>query len=459
MQFFWNDLESYNENIALISEEETVSYAKLSQIADSITKDIPKRSFAFLICKNQIASVAGYVGFLRKGIVPVLLSSSLDEELFENLKDIYKPQYIWCPEDFSKETGTYSFGGYKLLSTGNNRPEMSDDLAVLIPTSGTTGSPKLVRLSYKNIQANTESIAEFLGIVPDDKAITTLPMNYVYGLSIIQSHLMAGAGIIITEKTVFDSQFWDVFKSKGATTFSAVPYTYEVLDKLHFLNLDLPSLRYITQAGGKLNKKLHAKIGKAMHKKGTDLFVMYGASEATARMSYLPSEFTVEKAGSVGFAIPGGRFELINSKGEIILESNKTGELVYYGENVMLGYARNRKDLVKGDEMHGRLATGDLAKRDNDGFYYIIGRKKRFLKIFGNRVNLTEIEDILSAKGFEVACVGKDDHICIYTTSKQNNEILAFISEKTGLNPIAFKVITTSEIPRNQAGKILYCDL
>lgn len=459
MQFFWNNLEKYGDNIALISEHETVSYNQLSQIADGITESIPERSFAFLICKNQIASVAGYMAFLRKRIVPVLLSSAIDKELFNKLMHIYKPQFIWCPEDFLNETGTYFYGGYKLIPTGSDCPNMNDKLALLVTTSGSTGSPKLVRLSYQNIQSNTESITDFLGILPDDKAISTLPMNYVYGLSIIQTHLMVGAGIIMTEHTVFEKCFWKIFKSNGATTFGAVPFVYQMLDKLRFLSMDLPSLRYITQAGGKLGKDLHNKIGKSMLEKGKKFVVMYGASEATARMSYVPSEFAEDKAGSIGIPIPGGRFELISSDGTVISESNKVGELVYYGQNVMQGYARNREGLVKGDEMHSRLATGDLAKRDDDGFYYIVGRKNRFLKIFGNRVNLTEVEELLTAKGYEAACVGKDDHIRIYTTSEECKQIVAYISKKTGLNSMAFTAVTLPELPRNQAGKVLYSEL
>jgi len=456
MDYFWNILESYKEKTALISEQETISYKKLSQIADIIAEDIKERSLVFLVCKNQIACVAGYLAFLRKRVVTVLLSSSIDTELFEKLIDIYKPQFVWCPEDFSKKSGTFFYGGYKLLETGNSCPETNEKLAVMIPTSGSTGSPKLVRLSYDNIQSNTESIAEYLKIVPDDKAITTLPMNYVYGLSIIQTHLFAGASVIVTENNVFDMRFWKLFKRHGATTFGEVPYVYNKLDKLDFLSMDLPSLRYITQAGGKLGKGLHYKIGKAMHEKGKKFIVMYGASEATARMSYVPSEIAEEKAGSVGVAIPGGRFELVDFDSTVITESDKEGELVYYGKNVMLGYARCREDLSKGDEMHGRLETGDMAKRDSDGFYYITGRKNRFVKAFGNRVNLEEIEGLLSEKGYDVACLGEDEHITIYTTSKERNKIVDYISEKTGLNSMVFEVITSRTIPRNQSGKIQY---
>ncbi len=459
MHYFWDFPKEYGENTALISEQETISYSQLSEIADSISANIPERSFVFLICRNQIAAIAGYIAFLRKRIVAVLLNSSVDHALYENLIRIYQPQFIWCPENYSSELGMYSYGGYKLISTGSDRPQTDDDLAVLVTTSGSTGSPKLVRLSYRNLQANTDSIVEFLGIVKEDKAITTLPMSYVYGLSILQTHLMVGAGIIVTEKTFFDVQFWDLFKKAGATTFGAVPYLYGMLDKLHFLQMDLPYLRYITQAGGKLGKELHERFAKAMLAKGKKFIAMYGATEATARMSYVPAEAAAEKAGSIGFAIPGGRFELIDADGNIIFENDRVGELVYYGPNVMQGYAQNREEIGKGDELHGRLVTGDMAKRDIDGFYYIVGRKNRFLKILGNRINLAEAEELLNENGYEVACVGEDDHMRIYTTSENHAEIVDFISRKTALPPMAFTVITIRSIPRNQAGKILYSEL
>ena len=393
---FFDKIEKYGDAPALRTESKTVSYSELVSEAEAIAAQIPERSFAFLVCRNCEASVAGYVGFLRKRVVPVLLNSAIDRELFNSLREHYQPQYIWCPSDFTDDASCYDFEGYKLVSTGSDKPAMDDELAIMLTTSGSTGSPKFVRQTYKNIQANTESIVEYLGIVPSDRAITTLPMSYTYGLSIIQSHLMAGASLILTELSFFDRGFWNFFKDMQASTFGAVPYTYQMLDKLRFLKMDLPSLRYITQAGGRLGEELHYKFATGMQEKGEALVVMYGATEATARMSYVPAERTIEKAGSIGIAIPGGRFELIDVDGSVISEPEKVGELVYYGDNVTLGYAQSREDLAKGDERHGRLETGDMAKRDADGFYFVVGRKKRFLKIFGNRVNLVEVEDLLS---------------------------------------------------------------
>lgn len=457
--FFWNGLEERANAIALTTDSKDLTYAQLDKAAKAITSEIPARSFVFLVCMNCIASVAGYVGFLQKRIVPVLLNSAIDKSLFEELRDHYQPQYIWCPDDFVSDGGIKGYEGYKLVSTGANAPEMDDELAIMLTTSGSTGSPKFVRVTYNNIKANTASIVEYLGIVPEDRAITTLPMSYTYGLSIIQSHLMAGAEIILTEQTVFDRGFWDFFRTREATTFGGVPYTYQMLERLRFLRMNLPSLRYITQAGGRLGEEMHHKFASGMREQGKFLVVMYGATEATARMSYVPSDQSVEKAGSIGIAIPGGRFELIDFDGSVITETNKVGELVYYGDNVTLGYAECRDDLAKGDERGGRLETGDMAKCDEDGYYYVVGRKKRFLKIFGNRVNLVEIEDLLSKAGYETACVGEDDHMRIYTTSEDVDGIVSFINEKTGLNRVAFTAIHIDVIPHNDAGKVLYSEL
>jgi len=456
---FWEQLEKYGDSLALLEGDRTISYRAVIQEATNIADNLPERSLVFLVCKNTYAAVAGYVGFLRKKVVPVLLSHTIDPDLYQNLVEVYRPQYTWCPVEFGTEKGIFESEGYKLISTRSDAPSMDDELAIMLTTSGSTGSPKFVRQTYQNIQSNTESIVEYLGIVPGDRAITTLPMNYTYGLSIVQSHLMAGATLILTEMTFFDRGFWNLFRESQATTFGAVPYTYQMLDKLRFLRMDLPSLRYITQAGGRLGEELHHKFGEGMRSQGKKLVVMYGATEATARMSYVPAEQTVEKAGSIGIPIPGGRFELVDVDGSLIDEPEKVGELIYYGPNVTMGYAECREDLSKGDERHGRLETGDMAKRDADGYYFVVGRKKRFLKIFGNRVNLVEIEDLLSKEGYETACVGADDHMIIYTIAEEPSKLVEFISSKTGLNRSAFTARHIDEIPHNESGKVLYSEL
>ena len=338
---------------------------------------------------------------------------------------------------------------------------MYDELALLLTTSGSTGSPKFVRQSYENVLDNARSIVQYLELDETERPITTLPMNYTYGLSIINSHLLVGASILLTEKGLMQREFWQFFKVAGATSFGGVPYTYEMLDKLRFYRMNLPSLRTMTQAGGKILPELHEKFARYAEEEGKKFVVMYGQCEATARMGYLPPERALEKKGSMGIAIPGGKFHLIDADGAQVTEPFTTGELVYEGKNVTLGYAESGEDLGKGDERYGILETGDMAQFDKDGYYYIVGRKKRFLKIYGNRVNLDEVDRLIKGSfGIETASAGVDDHMVIFVTDgNAEQQVKDFIVEKTKLNPAAFKILTIPEIPKNDAGKTLYKEL
>ena len=256
-------------------------------------------------------------------------------------------------------------------------------------------------------------------------------------------------------------EFWNFFKEREATSFGGVPYTYEMLDKLRFYRMKLPSLRTMTQAGGKITPELHEKFAKYAQEQGKHFVVMYGQCEATARMGYLPPEKAVEKKGSMGIVIPGGKFKLVDADGKEITEPFNTGELVYEGKNVTLGYAECGEDLSKGDERNGILETGDIAQFDEDGFYYIVGRKKRFLKIYGNRVNLDEVDRIIKGQfDIEVASTGLDDHMYIFVTDeKMAGAVKEFVVDKTKLNLAAFKVLVIDEIPKNDSGKTLYKEL
>ena len=463
----WN-LEQFRESTAVITESsEWISYRQLSSYCASLVRNIPSRCLVFSLCRNEIGSLTGYTAFLNAGIVPLMLKADLDKGLLDRLIETYKPDYIYLPSgmagDFAGCMKTYEGLGYALLRTGYEHAyPLHNDLALLLPTSGSTGSPKLVRQTYRNIEANTASIVEYLGITGGERAITTLPMNYTYGLSIINSHLAAGASIILTDKAVMQKEFWQQLKEYGATSFGGVPYTYEMLSRLRFERMNLPSLRYVTQAGGKLSPELHEKFARWAADSGRKFIVMYGQTEATARMAYLPAEKSLEKPGSMGIAIPGGRFSLTDEDGREITEPETAGELVYYGDNVTPGYAECGKDLVKGDGRHGRLETGDMAKFDRDGFFYIVGRKKRFLKIFGNRVNLDETEQLLKSEfaGCDFACAGSDDRMDVFMTDGELKvRVLAFLSGKTGLHATAFRVIPIERIPRNESGKIQYSSL
>ena len=337
---------------------------------------------------------------------------------------------------------------------------MNEKLAVCLTTSGSTGSPKFVKLSYKNIRSNAESIAEYLEIDCNERPITSLPMHYSYGLSVINSHLLKGATILLTSFSVTQREFWSFLKENNATSIAGVPYTYELLKTLRFMQMDLPSLKTMTQAGGKLKAEFVKEYVDFAKQTGRKFFVMYGQTEATARMSYLPWEKAAEKYSSMGIAIPKGKFSLIDVNGNTIEESDVDGELVYEGPNVSLGYAESRADLAKGDENHGVLHTGDVARRDADGYYYITGRMKRFVKVWGNRCNLDAIEQLAKSVFADVACVGEDDHIVIVTTKEGiQNELLNLLTRKTGFNSSAFQIIFMDAIPKNESGKVQYAKL
>ena len=454
----------------VITSDRQYTYGEMLDFSEKIKKIIPSRSIVLSLCENSTGSVFGYAAFLYAECVPIMVNACTDISLIQNIANKYLPQYIWIPnsaiEFFSSHEASVEISdyGYSLLrislrSTVSRYPQPHPDLALLLSTSGSTGSPKLVRLSYENILSNTVSICEYLKISRADRPITTLPMNYSYGLSVINTHLYAGASIILTDQSYAQKTFWDLFKKNSATSFSGVPYTYEILKRIHFERMELPSLKCMTQAGGKLSEELQRFFAEYAIKRNIDFFIMYGQTEATARMSYLDPKLATEKIGSIGKAIPGGRFEIRDDQNNIINQPGVKGNLFYCGTNVFMGYADSINDLCKENLHNGLLDTGDLAEYDNDNFLYIKGRKKRFIKIYGNRVNLDEIESILKKKysDFKIVCCGKDDHLvaCVLKPEKDNC-IVSDIAEFTKMNARAFSVKWMDAFPITENGKIAY---
>ena len=334
MHKIWN-LNQFKDNIAMVDEYgHEISYSSLQSETEKLAKAVGGRSLVFCLCQNEIGSILGYVGFINNAIVPVLLNAHLENELLSNLLKAYEPSFLWLPlnqvKQFPDMETVYETHGYVLLKTGYKRNyALYDELALLLTTSGSTGSPKFVRQSYTNVLDNAKSIVKYLELDETEKPITTLPMNYTYGLSIINSHLLVGATILVTEKGLMQKEFWSFFKSAEATSFGGVPYTYEMLDRLRFYRMKLPSLRTMTQAGGKILPELHERFAKFANEQSIRFVVMYGQCEATARMGYLPHEHAVEKKGSMGIAIPGGKFHLVDVNGNAVTEPYTIGELVY----------------------------------------------------------------------------------------------------------------------------------
>lgn len=464
---YYHSLERYGFAPAAVDMSgNCLTYKDLAAVTKRHQTLLKARELAFVFCENSFGSLISYLSCLSNQVVPVLLEGHMEKDLREELLHIYQPAYVFFPEFLRQEmpAGDVLWHGYNYTickTAYHKQHHLHPDLALLLSTSGSTGSPKLVRQSYTNIQSNAESIATYLEIDSSERPITTLPMNYTYGLSIINSHLLRGATLLMTDRSIMQRDFWNFFKKQHATSFGGVPYTYEMLKKLHFFHMELPSLRTMTQAGGKLSPQLHQEFATYAQQNGKRFVIMYGQTEATARMAYLPYEMALKKPGSMGIAIPGGRLQLTDVDGSKITTPDTIGELVYYGPNVTLGYAQCPDDLMLGDERNGCLITGDMAKKDEDGYFYIVGRKKRFLKLYGNRVNLDETERLLghTFADSEIACTGIDDHMDIYVTNRSEEgatQIRLFLAKKTGINSSAFSVHIVTQIPKNEAGKIQY---
>ena len=460
-------LARYRANALLVDETMAIlRYGDVLQLAQTPHFQATRRALVLCLVQNEIGGLAGYLALLAAESVPLMVSPDLPITQIKSLAAAYQPGYVWLPESRSGEWAQSSVlarnHGYCLLALPGAQQSLHPSLSLLLSTSGSTGGGKYVRLSMQNLLANAESIVSYLALTADELPITTLPPTYSYGLSVIHSHLLVGATIAVTAKTFIDRAFWNFFREVQATSMTGVPYHYEILRKLRFFKMTLPSLRTLTQAGGRMEPDLTRDYATHCSQNGRRFFTMYGQTEATARMSYVPADQAQTKAGSVGVAIPGGTFELRDEYGNIVVDAGATGELVYRGPNVCMGYANVRADLALGDENHGVLHTGDLAQRDTDGFYSIVGRKSRFIKLFGNRINLQDVEQLLSAYGVVAACAGRDDVLEIYlvkTDVPQALHIKKSIAASLQVGPQGIVVYGVDALPRSESGKIRYAEL
>lgn len=438
---FAAELANFGDNPAILSAHGTLTYRELAERVAAMARRLgPSRRLVALSAANDLDSLVAYLAALVAGHPLILLPEDKPAAL-ESLVAAYDPDVVLRPGD----------GGTVMEERRpGTRHELHADLALLLSTSGSTGSPKLVRLSHQNLQANAESIAEYLRIGSGDRAMTTLPMSYCYGLSVINSHLLRGAGLVLTDLSVVDPCFWDLFRSRGATSFAAVPYTFELLERVGFADMALPGLRYVTQAGGRLapdKVRSYAEVGR---RNGWDLFVMYGQTEATARMAYLPPELAATVPGAIGIPVPGGDFRIDPVPG---LDD---GELVYTGPNVMLGYAETPGDLAAGRTV-GELRTGDLARKHPAGVYEVVGRRSRFVKIVGLRVDLGQVERILADLGVQAASAGTDEGLVVAVEGDHDTRLLGkVLAQGLGLPRTALEVHAVEHLPRLGTGKLDY---
>ncbi|WP_194408759.1 non-ribosomal peptide synthetase [Microbacterium cremeum] len=430
------------DDAALITPDGVVTYADLERRIDERAEQLgPVRRLVMACAANDLEPLVTYLAALRGGH-PVLLVAPGDDDASrrhrESLIARFDPDVL----------GLGAEDGYSLVERREGTAhDLHPELALLASTSGSTGSPKLVRLSAENIRSNAAAIAEYLRLDARDRAATTLPPHYCYGLSVINSHLLAGAAVALTDLSVTDEGFWEQARRHRVTSFAGVPYTFELLDAAGFAERDLPTLRYVTQAGGRLAPEAvrrYAELGRA---RGFEFFVMYGQTEATARMAFLPPELAATAPEAIGRPIPGGRFVIDAEPGA------ETGELVYLGPNVMMGYAEAPEDLALG-RTTDELRTGDVARRRPDGLYQIVGRMNRFVKVFGLRIDLDRMQELLAEEDLEVRTASVDERLLVFARSDRlARRARARAAALAGIPVHAVSAYAVAVFPRTASGK------
>jgi len=399
------------------------------------------KSLIFIKSHNTVETIVAYLSNLKAGNL-VYLYDSDDVTVINKLIDIYKPNAL------------VSEGKYTILHSNNLN--IHADTSLLLSTSGSTGTPKFVKLSADNINSNAISIADYLGLTCNDRALAHLKLHYSFGLSILNSHLIIGASVVLTNASVLDDEFGEVINKHQITSFSGVPFIFQSLDKISFDLKKYPSLRQITQAGGKLYKEDVLKWNKKSKKQGIEFYVMYGQTEASPRISYLPPKFIDEFPDSIGVAIPGGKIYIVNENKEIITDVDVEGELVYEGPNVMQGYASKLSHLSTGG-VTSSLYTGDIAKLNKSGVFSIVGRSSRFVKLFGIRINLDDVEELFNIIKSGVICTGNDQIIVVAATDNYGLEhAVTNVAKKLKLPESYFKAVLFKNIPLLANGKIDY---
>jgi acyl-CoA synthetase (AMP-forming)/AMP-acid ligase II len=411
----------------------------------------------------DLPSVLTYLGAFESGRAIALIDPALDADVLAGLVSRFRPAAVLSAS--GDAPAGYVTRGSDWVRSSAEGVEPHPDLAVLLPTSGSTGNPKLVRLSRQAILANADAIAQVLDIDADEVAPTCLPLHYSYGLSVLNSHLVRDATIVIEPSGVLGRGFWDAVNTYGVTSLSGVPYHYEMLRRLKFDPAKYPTLRTLTQAGGKLRDDLIAEFNAKMLAVGGRMYVMYGQTEAAPRMTTVPAERLAEKLGSAGPALPGGKFAVRRDDGSETTHPKIVGEVVYRGPNVMLGYADDESGLAKGDECGGVLATGDLGYLDEEGYLFITGRLKRIGKVFGNRVSLDDLEQAAraAAVGIDVvAAVPAGDKVVLFAEGVDKaicKDASKALSERLHLHSSGFDVRPIDTVPLLASGKIDYRSL
>ena len=415
------------EHSGKVIDEQTqtsLSYSSLNQQINAFITSLPRqRQLMALIADNSLDFVIAYLALLRAQHVVLLLDKEDSDERHQAILTQYKVNGLIHARQIS----------WRSKEAINLHPT----LALLLTTSGSTGSSKMVKLSYDNLTANCQAICQYLPISANDTVMTTLPLHYSFGLSLLHSHLSVGATIILSNANPLEKRFWQVFNNFSITAFYGVPFSFSLLNKLNLKRLPLTTIKYFACAGGKIAVTDCQLLTQFCEQHKQDLYLMYGQTEATARMAFLPPSKASTKPTFIGQAIPNGELFLLDKHNNKIIQANQAGELCYQGANVFIGYANSSEELAKADSPKW-LTTGDIAEFDHEGDFKIIGRVKRIIKVVGKRINLDEVEQHLTLFYQQTIVVtGIDDKLTIHLATDSNiqaqNSNNALLSEESKL--------------------------
>ena len=431
----------------LTAAGEALSYDQLRAAVDDLASRLPDaaegRCLVHLSLRQDPASVLAYLATLEAGHVALVTPEG---DRSGAILHRYRPD-VTATGDPARPFQALSDFPRHLLHP---------DLALLLSTSGSTGSPKLVRLSYDNLASNATAIAAALRLTEADRAITSLPLHYTFGLSVLHSHLVAGASVVLHDGSVLEDAFWRAVDELGVTTLAAVPHTVELMESTGVLMRPHPSLRLLAQAGGRMSPDRVARTAALGRRRGWELAVMYGQTEATARICVLDPALVADNPDAVGRPVAGTILHIDTTVSEA---TDGTGEVVVRGPGVMMGYAEHPDDLALG-AMLDELRTGDLGRVGPDGLLRLVGRRSGFVKVMGVRIDLSAVENDLEAAGF-LACVGGDEvGLTVLVEPGQGSRAAAtaaqvrrLVGRSSGLGPAAVAV-AVADLPRLPNGKV-----
>lgn len=438
-----------------------LSFTDAFASSDEISSAYPD-GLLLIAIKGRLAFSLTYLAALRSKTPVLIVDPDINPSQLMELSHRFQPKAIVSDSEFHPESWEHvgsAYGATIYYNPDKNFYEINPNLATLMPTSGSTGAPKCVRVSFGNLLASTSSIGKYLGLDPSRRLITSLPLHYTYGLSLLHLALGFRIPLVLSESSVISREFWEEFTMYAVTDFSGVPFQYELLLRAGIPESALRQIKCMTQAGGRLapSKTLH--FLELADKYKFNYFTMYGQTEATPRISFVPPGSALSKLGSAGVAIPGGQLSIDITSSNSSEDGYKIGEVVYSGPNVCLGYASDFTELSLGDQFKGTLRTGDLGYLDEDGFLFLSGRSGREVKVSGKRVNLESLESMLEPLTKEVVVLGAEDKIVVIASGTDEKSIRVTLREKVAVHPSKISIYIVQEIPRLTNGKIDYQSL